>query len=157
MRQYLVSKAKLRSLCTEISDDDGQPSTSSRVAKISGLTASVPPGEPNCRDPRPQDGPGYAGKWRRRSTRCWLNAATVILQGLRVASVEPFPDASRLLVTVRSSTIDREDRPTSGRAGPSPLCRAATCGLRLRRAVTRKRAPLLMYRLAEGAEVGIDR
>ena len=72
-----------------------------------------------------------------------------VLQGLRVEGVEPFPDASRLLVTV--AFID--DRPGQmadvglvvdhlQRASGHLRCEVAT-------AVTRKRAPLLLYRLAE--------
>ena len=72
-----------------------------------------------------------------------------VLQGLRVEGVEPFPDASRLLVTV--AFID--DRP--GKMAEVGLVvdhlHRASGHLRseVATAVTRKRAPLLLYRLAE--------
>ena len=74
-----------------------------------------------------------------------------VLRGLRVATVSPFPNASRLLVTVA---------PVGGRltpdAGPKVVMEhleRASGHLRyeIAAAVTRKRAPLLHYRLAEPA------
>ena len=74
-----------------------------------------------------------------------------VLRGLRVATVSPFPNASRLLVTVA---------PVGGRltpdAGPKVVMehleRASGHLLyEIAAAVTRKRAPLLHYRLAEPA------
>jgi ribosome-binding factor A len=74
-----------------------------------------------------------------------------VLQGLRVEGVEPFPDASRLLVTVAlidgtpgavaelGRVVDHLER-----ASGHLRCEVAT-------AVTRKRAPLLLYRLAHSA------
>jgi ribosome-binding factor A len=78
-----------------------------------------------------------------------------VLQGLRVASVEPFPDASRLMVTV--ALID--ERPTKMAAIGRVLDHLHRASGHLRfevaAAVTRKRAPLLMYRLADaGAAQG---
>ncbi len=74
-----------------------------------------------------------------------------VLRGLRVATVSPYPNASRLLVTVA---------PVGGRltpdAGPTVVLEhleRASGHLRyeIAAAVTRKRAPLLHYRLADPA------
>jgi ribosome-binding factor A len=76
------------------------------------------------------------------------------LQGLRVASVEPFPDASRLLVTL----VLIDDRPEATVDAGRALDRLQRASGHLRfevaTAITRKRAPLLMYRLAEPAVGG---
>jgi ribosome-binding factor A len=75
------------------------------------------------------------------------------LQGLRVASVVPFPDTSRLLVSVTRA---------DGRAGevnvPAPVLEhLQRAGGYLRcevaAAITRKRAPSLFFRVAEPAPV----
>ncbi len=70
-----------------------------------------------------------------------------VLRDLHVVDVEPFPDASRLLVTVSASPR---------RVGPAPeavLEHLQHAGGHLRcevaAAVTRKRAPVLVYRLGE--------
>jgi len=78
-----------------------------------------------------------------------------VLQGLRVASVEPFPDASRLLVSV-ASIVEKPGKAVKvgsvldhlHRASGHLRCEVAT-------AVTRKRAPVLIYRLAEPTAVGV--
>jgi ribosome-binding factor A len=79
-----------------------------------------------------------------------------VLRGLRVVSVAPFPDASRLLVTLTS--ID--DRP-GGVIGAERVLEHighATGHLRseIASAVTRKRAPVLVYQLVEPKAVEID-
>jgi ribosome-binding factor A len=72
-----------------------------------------------------------------------------VLQSLRVEGVEPFPDASRLLVTVAFIDGRPGKMPEIGlvmgrlhRASGHLRCEVAT-------AITRKRAPLLLYRLAD--------
>jgi ribosome-binding factor A len=81
-----------------------------------------------------------------------------VLRGLHVVSVAPFPDASRLLVTLTS--ID--DRPGGIIGAGSVLERLehATGHLRceIASAVTRKRAPVLVYQLVEprAVEIGTD-
>jgi ribosome-binding factor A len=78
-----------------------------------------------------------------------------VLRGLRVVDVAPFPDASRLLVTV--SAVDAG---APGSPGPEAVMEHLrhACG-HLRRevaaAVTRRHAPLLVYRLREPS-MGID-
>jgi ribosome-binding factor A len=80
-----------------------------------------------------------------------------VLRGLRVVGVAPFPDASRLLVTLTS--ID--DRPGGVIGATSVLehLERATGYLRceIAAAVTRKRAPVLVYQLVEPktVEIGI--
>jgi ribosome-binding factor A len=70
-----------------------------------------------------------------------------ILQNLRVVSVIPFPDASRLLVTV-NSIDDRPEKQCDARAlldhlqNASGHLRSEVAG-----AVTRRHAPLLVYQV----------
>lgn len=70
-----------------------------------------------------------------------------ILQNLRVLSVMPFPDASRLLVTV----IPIDDRPGKALDSQTVLNHLQNAGGHLRSevasAVTRRRAPLLVYQV----------
>ncbi len=77
-----------------------------------------------------------------------------VLRALRVAAVVPYPNASRLLVTVA---------PVDGRLAPEAAPKVvmehlerASGHLRheIAAAVTRKRAPLMLYRLAEPALAG---
>jgi ribosome-binding factor A len=79
-----------------------------------------------------------------------------VLRGLHVVSVAPFPDASRLLVTLTS--ID--DRPGEMIGAGSVLehLEHATGHLRceIASAVTRKRAPVLVYQLVEPKAVEIE-
>jgi ribosome-binding factor A len=74
-----------------------------------------------------------------------------ILRGLRVTSAVPYPDASRLLVTV--APVDGRLAPASGPSVVIEHLERASGHLRfeIAAAVTRKRAPLLLYRLAEPA------
>jgi ribosome-binding factor A len=78
-----------------------------------------------------------------------------VLRGLRVVSVAPFPDASRLLVTLTS--ID--DRPGGVIGAGSVLEHIEHAAGHLRceiaSAVTRKRAPVLVYQLVEPRTVEI--
>jgi ribosome-binding factor A len=78
-----------------------------------------------------------------------------VLRGLRVVSVAPFPDASRLLVTLTS--ID--DRP-GGVIGVGSVLEhiehaAGHLRCEIASAVTRKRAPVLVYQLVEPRTVEI--
>ncbi len=79
-----------------------------------------------------------------------------VLRDLHVVSVAPFPDASRLLVTLTS--ID--DRPGGVIGAGSVLnhLEHATGHLRceIASAVTRKRAPVLVYQLVEPKAVEMD-
>jgi ribosome-binding factor A len=69
-----------------------------------------------------------------------------VLQGLRVDSVEPFPDASRLLVSV-AFIDDRPDQIAEVDRAISHLTRASGhLRSEVATAITRKRAPLLVYR-----------
>ena len=74
-----------------------------------------------------------------------------VLRGLRVATVVPCPNASRLLVTV--APIDGRLAPHAGREVVMNHLEKASGHLRyeIAASVTRKRAPLLFYRLAEPA------
>jgi ribosome-binding factor A len=74
-----------------------------------------------------------------------------VLRGLRVATVVPCPNASRLLVTV--APVDGRLAPGAGPKVVMQHLEHASGHLRyeISSAVTRRRAPLLLYRLAEPA------
>lgn len=78
------------------------------------------------------------------------------LQGLHVANVVPFPDASRLLVTV----MPVDGLPGAKIAPVAVLKHLERASGHLRyevaAAVTRKRAPTLLYRLAEPVAMRIE-
>lgn len=79
-----------------------------------------------------------------------------VLRELRVVSVAPFPDASRLLVTLTS--IDDRPGGVIGAVRVLEHVEHATGHLRseIAAAVTRKRAPVLVYQLVEPKAVEID-
>jgi hypothetical protein len=81
----------------------------------------------------------------------FADCGDAVLRNLHVASVAPYPDTSRLMVTV--SEVDGGPGPSGGpgivlehldRASGHLRCEVAA-------SVTRKRAPLLFYRVAEPA------
>jgi ribosome-binding factor A len=80
-----------------------------------------------------------------------------VLQGLYVASATPFPDSSRLLVTV--SSIDARPGTAIGPDVVLDHLNRASGHLRceIAAAVTRKRAPLLLYQVAQPALASLDR
>ncbi len=150
MRHYLPLKEKVRSLCAELGEDDGQDPHWKALRK--GRRRRARPRVPEVD--------------RKACQLCRQVAVTLdgvfadcgdgVLQNLHVASVSPFPDASRLLVTV--SSVD--GRPAT-EAGPEVVIEHLNhASGHLRReiasAVTRKRAPLLLYRLAEPALARVD-
>jgi ribosome-binding factor A len=123
----------LRSLCAEVDLDDGV-------------------------DPRVSSRKGTSRKKAPRKARqlCGQVAETLshtlasqghddVLQSLHVVTVEPAPDASRLLVTVTAPRGDRVDPARVldhlQRASGRLRCEVAA-------AITRKRAPTLVYRFA---------
>jgi ribosome-binding factor A len=148
MSQYTSSKDGLRSLCAEIGDGDGD------FPRLHSWRKS------RTRRSRSRESKPLAGADVRKAHQlCRQVGQTLdevlaecgdtVLQGLRVEGVEPFPDASRLLVTV--AFIDNRQGEMAEvelvvdhlhRASGHLRCEVAT-------AVTRKRAPLLLYRLAE--------
>ncbi len=77
-----------------------------------------------------------------------------VLRALRVAAVVPFPNASRLLVTV--APLDGRPAPEVAPKVVMEHLERASGHLRheIAAAVTRKRAPLMLYRLAEPTHVG---
>jgi ribosome-binding factor A len=155
MSHYTSSDDGLRSLCAEIGDDDGQGprlhswhKSRARRSKKHEPRAAVGAGDRKAHQLCRQVG--------QTLDEVLAECGDAVLQGLRVEGVEPFPDASRLLVTV--TFIDNRPGKMAEvglvvdhlhRASGHLRCEVAT-------AVTRKRAPLLMYRLAEPA-VGVDR
>jgi ribosome-binding factor A len=118
------------------------------------------PRRPHAHHRRRASGPDTNGRLERKVCQlCRQVAETLdevladcgdgVLRGLRVTAVVPYPNASRLLVTVA---------PVDGRLAPEARPQVvmehlerASGHLRyeIASAVTRKRAPLLLYRLAE--------
>lgn len=70
-----------------------------------------------------------------------------LLQALRVVDVEPAPDASRLLVTVSVDGLAREDL-DPGVVHKHLAHASGHLRSEVATAITRKRAPVLVYRLA---------
>jgi ribosome-binding factor A len=134
MRAKKPSRRRLRGLCADVHPDDGL-------------------------EPREWMKQGRSGRAGRR--KAWQLCAQVaealsealagdcgddVLRNLQVVGVEPGPDGSRLLVTVRVDPPSDEVRPEL------VLERLAQASGRLRcavaAAITRRRTPTLMYRLA---------
>ncbi len=142
MKGHIISRRTMARLCAEPSPDDGL--------------------DPHCRS---RMTPGYrhlhgrsgAGPDRKALQLCHQVAETLeevlaecgdgVLQALRVVDVEPAPDASRLLVTVAVSAAPDEVFDPGfvhdHLARASGHLRSEVAG-----AITRKRAPVLVYRLA---------
>ena len=142
MKNHLISRRTMARLCAEPSPDDGLgPHSRSRITP----GARHLPG-------RSQEGPD-----RKALQLCHQVAETleevlaecgdVVLQALRVLDVEPAPDASRLLVTV---AVDATPDDTLDPCNVHDHLVRASGHLRseVAGAITRKRAPVLVYRLA---------
>jgi ribosome-binding factor A len=87
-------------------------------------------------------------------TLCFLLAgqfADPILQDLSVQSVEPAPDASRLLVTLRLTTLRDRISPEQALASLHRVRSVLRCEVAA--AIRRRKAPELVYRLAGPEEV----
>ncbi|MGC8640341.1 MAG: ribosome-binding factor A [Isosphaeraceae bacterium] len=142
MKDTIVSRKRMYGLCAELSDDDGMgPRGRSRSA--TGV--------------RPPQGRSRPGLDRKALQLCHQVAETLeevlaecgdsVLQDLRVLDVEPAPDASRLLVTLavdqwQSQPVD-PSRIHDHLSKASGHLRSEVAG-----AITRKRTPVLVYRLA---------
>jgi ribosome-binding factor A len=148
MKYRMPLAHQVRSLCAEPGEDDGRDPHS--IAR---------------RGPRSRRKSAAKGQARRIDRKaaqlCRQVALTLdevfadcgdpVLRNLHVAGVAPYPDGSRLVVSV--SSIDGGPGPPGG---PSVILNhldRATGHLRseVAAAVTRKRAPLLFYRVAEPA------
>jgi ribosome-binding factor A len=147
MKRHILSHKKVDYLCAERSEDDGI--------------------DPHA---RPRGLPARGGRRPRTGTEldrkalqlCHQVAETLeevlaecgdsVLQGLRVLDVEPAPDASRLLVTVApEGAADGFARPATVQdhlSRASGHLRSEVAG-----AITRKRAPVLVYRVAASDEM----
>jgi ribosome-binding factor A len=149
MRHHFPSKVRMRGLCAELGEDDGlDPHLWSRRIGRGGQARRDGSAAPL--HGRPVD--------RKACQLCRQVAVTLdevlpdcgdgVLQGLRVVEVAPFPDASRLLVTVAS--VDGKAEREYGPETVLEHLRHASGHLRceVAAAVTRKRAPLLVYHLA---------
>jgi ribosome-binding factor A len=134
----------LRTVCGEVGPDDGvDPRELARAGTKRRRGAGRPP-----------EGPGRKARQLGRQVAEALDAVLAgesrdeLLAGLRVVSVTPAPDASRLLVTV-------VPRPPFDRLDPAEvLARLGRASGWLRTevaaAVTRRKAPTLAFRLAPG-------
>jgi len=153
MRHEIVRKEQVRSLCAELGEDDGQvPQRRPRRGSRGG----------NDRRAGAQARPIERKSWQLcRQVAVTLDEVLAecgdpALQGLHVANVVPCPDATRLLVTV----MPVDGQPGDGFAPVAVLEHLERAGRHLRyevaAAVTRKRAPSLLYRLAEPSQAEID-
>ncbi len=142
MKDHIISRRTMAGLCAEPSPDDGlDPHSRSRIM-------------PGARHLHGRSGEGPD---RKALQLCHQVAETleevlaecgdVVLQALRVLDVEPAPDASRLLVTV---TVDAAPDDTLDHGHVHDHLVRASGHLRseVAGAITRKRAPVLVYRLA---------
>jgi ribosome-binding factor A len=146
MRYHMPSHREMRGLCAEFSDGDGvDPHARGRPA----------PGGPHAR------GRSIAGLDRKAVQLCHQVAETLeevlaecgdgLLQALRVVDVEPAPDASRLLVTVAVDGLPQET-PDLGVVHKHLAHAAGHLRSEVATAITRKRAPVLVYRLTADPE-----
>jgi hypothetical protein len=149
LTKYKMSlKQQVRSLCAEPGEDDGRAPHPQRGRRARGRRKSAVKQQVGRID-------------RKTCQLCRQVAVTLdgvfadcgdaVLRNLHVAGVAPYPDASRLLVTV--SALDGGPGPPGGpgvvldhldRASGRLRCEVAA-------SVTRKRAPVLFYRVAEPA------
>jgi ribosome-binding factor A len=146
MRHLAASKERLRFLCAEVGEEDGP---ASRLEARSGARRR------RGRRNGPQDRPTDHKAWQVcRQVAETLDAVLAecgdsLLQRLRVASVEPSPDASRLLVTVEFID-DKLENLAEAECTLDHLHRASGhLRSEVAMAVTRRHAPLLVYRLTE--------
>ena len=146
MKYDLISRRDMNSLRAEPSVEDG-------------VVPHAPPRtEANGRSPR---GNSRVGLDRKALQLCHQVAETLeevladcgdaVLQDLRVVDVEPAPDASRLLVTLAVEGVPSEPcdlgRVHQHLSRASGHLRGEVAG-----AITRKRAPVLVYRLAAASD-----
>jgi ribosome-binding factor A len=159
MRYRFPSSKQMRRLCAEPGEEDGlDPRLGARRPGRGGRTR-------HSGGPAFGPGPGGPPVDRKAAQLCRQVAVTLdevlaecgdaVLRDLHVVDVEPFPDASRLMVTVSAMGGDAASGPNPEvvlehlqHAGGHLRCEVAA-------AVTRKRAPLLIYRLGDPA-VGND-
>jgi ribosome-binding factor A len=158
MRYRMPSNKQMRRLCAEPGEEDGlDPRLGARRGGRGGRT-------------RHSGGPAFGPGWpahavdRKAAQLCRQVAVTLdevlaecgddVLRSLRVVDVTPFPDVSRLVVSV--SPVDPG---APGAPGPEVVLRHLEhAGGHLRcevaAAVTRKRAPLLVFRVHGSAIAG---
>lgn len=142
MKENLLYRKEMHGLCAEPGDGDGvNPHSRPRAASRG----------------RSSHGRNSAGPDRKALQLCHQVAETLeevlaecgdaVLQELRVLDVEPAPDASRLLVTV---AVDGWGDPSADPSRIHEHLSRAAGHLRseVAGAITRKRAPVLVYRLA---------
>ena len=151
MRYRMPSNHQIRRLCDEPGEEDGRDPRLD--ARRTGRDGRVRHGG------GPAFGPGGASHApdRKAAQLCRQVAVTLdevlaecgddVLRELRVVDVSPYPDASRLMVSVSPVDPNAPDAPDPDavlehlqHAGGHLRCEVAA-------AVTRKRAPLLVYRL----------
>ena len=148
MSHYMPSNDGLRSLCAEVDNDEGPGSNLHSLHKSRSARA-------RRREAKPSGGASdrkvhqLCRQVGQALDEVLAECADVVLQGLCVEGVQPCPDASRLLVTV--APIDNQPPNVAEAAIVVDHLQRASGHLRceVATAVTRKRAPLLLYRLAE--------
>jgi ribosome-binding factor A len=146
MRHFPASRERVRFLCAEVGEEDGPAATPAARRR-----ASMERGRRKGPQVRQPDHKAWQVCRQVAETldAVLAECADGALQCLRVASVEPFPDASRLLVTVEF--VDGRSQQLADLQRALDHLHRASGHLRseVAMAVTRRRAPLLVYRLAE--------
>ena len=163
MRHHFPTKDQARGLCAEFGEEDGlDPRLASRRHAHGGRHRSA--------GAQPGSGLGFGPKGRsvdRKACQlCRQVAVTLdevlaecgdgVLRNLHVVDVTPFPDASRLMVAVAS--VDGKTEQEHGTQAILEHLQRASGHLRceVAAAVTRKRTPLLVYRLANPALTALE-
>jgi ribosome-binding factor A len=157
MRHHFPAKEQMRSLCAEFGEDDGlDPHQASRRFGHGGRIHRAGPGLGLHRRPVDRKACQLCRQVAVTLDEVFAECGDAVLQSLRVVSVVPFPDASRLMVTVAS--VDGKTERTLGSGTVLEHLQRASGHLRceVAAAVTRKRAPVLVYRLSEPALAGLS-
>ena len=143
MRGYMPSRKEMRRLCEECTEGDGAD-----PRKVSSRRPRHHPGHEIGRIREDRKALQLCRQISQTLDEVFAESRDDVLRGLHVLAVEPAPDASRLLVTVLP-----EDGVTASRSNPTVIVEhlsKASGYLRgeVTTAITRKRTPLLAYRVA---------
>ena len=137
------SRREMRTVCGEIGSEDGVDPRELAKARLRSQVRRTPSGAPKAVDPKAL----RLGKQAAETLAAVLagDSGDEILRALRVVSVTPAPDASRLLVTLRPL-------PPADQLAPVVILDRLTHAsgwlrTELAGAITRKRAPTLTFQL----------
>jgi ribosome-binding factor A len=141
MKDHTISRRYLKGLCAELTEGDGvDPHAFSRLA-MNGASRHG-----RCRPGLDRKALQLCHQVAETLEEVLAECGDAVLQALRVLDVEPAPDGSRLLVTVGVEALSNEkvdpDRVHDHLSRASGHLRNEVAG-----AITRKRIPVLVYRL----------